>query len=189
MPAGRPAFFDTPEQLEKAVAEYFEYIKGETKEEEREEEYGPVIIDTRSHAPKDPPKQRPTRKVKDVIVVREPEPPTITGLALHLGFASRQSFYDYEERGEYSYIIKNARLRVEKGYELRLHGNNPTGSIFALKNMGWSDKQEIEQKTTMEDKRRDLSKLSNEDLDTLERIYSKLESEGNQDREGTAESI
>jgi hypothetical protein len=173
MSAGRPPLFSNPEDLEKAVAEYFEYIKGETKEEEREEEYGPVIIDTRSHAPKDPPKQRPTRKVKDVIVVREPEPPTITGLALHLGFASRQSFYDYEERGEYSYIIKNARLRVEKGYELRLHRNNPTGSIFALKNMGWSDKQEIDQKTTFEDKRLDLSKLTDEELRTLAEIQRK----------------
>jgi hypothetical protein len=92
---------------------------------------------------------------------------------LHLGFASRQSFYDYEERGEYSYIIKNARLRVEKGYELRLHGNNPTGSIFALKNMGWSDKQEIDQKTTFEDKRLDLSKLTDEELRTLAEIQRK----------------
>lgn len=70
---------------------------------------------------------------------------TITGLALSLGFESRQSFYDYEERGEFSYIIKRSRLFVENAYELKLSGNNATGSIFALKNMGWKDKTEVEQ--------------------------------------------
>lgn len=67
---------------------------------------------------------------------------TITGLALFLGFESRQSIYDYEKDGTFSYIIKNARLRVEEGYEERLHGAMPTGAIFALKNMGWKDKVE-----------------------------------------------
>jgi hypothetical protein len=70
--------------------------------------------------------------------------PTITGLALYLGFESRQSFYDYEKKGEFSYTIKKARLRVENVYEQNLHSNNPSGSIFALKNFGWTDKQEIE---------------------------------------------
>lgn len=72
---------------------------------------------------------------------------TITGLALYLGFASRQSFYDYEKDGEFSYCIKRARLRIESIYESALHGTSPTGAIFALKNFGWSDKQEIDQKT------------------------------------------
>lgn len=70
---------------------------------------------------------------------------TITGLALFLGFESRQSFYDYEEKPDFTYIIKVARLRVENQYELRLNNNpSPTGAIFALKNMGWKDKQETE---------------------------------------------
>lgn len=69
---------------------------------------------------------------------------TISGLAYFLGFESRQSFYDYEERGEFSYIIKRARLRIEANYEENLQMNTPSGSIFALKNMGWSDKQELE---------------------------------------------
>lgn len=166
MSAGQPPLFSNPEDLEKAVLSYFEYIKGETKEIEitdNEEKlrrakasgYTSFTVETKME------------------VVREPEPPTITGLALYLGFASRQSLYDYEKRGEYSYIIKNARLRVEKGYELRLHGNNPTGSIFALKNMGWYDKQEIDQKTTIEDKRLDLSKLTDEELRTLAEIQRK----------------
>jgi hypothetical protein len=73
------------------------------------------------------------------------EPATVTGLALHIGFESRQSIYDYEEDGEFSYIIKNARLRVECEYEKRLTtAQSPTGAIFALKNMGWKDKTEQE---------------------------------------------
>jgi len=71
------------------------------------------------------------------------DPATVTGLALHIGFESRQSIYDYEEDGQFSYIIKNARLRVECEYEKRLStAQSPTGAIFALKNMGWKDRTE-----------------------------------------------
>lgn len=73
---------------------------------------------------------------------------TISGLAYYLGFESRQSFYDYEERGVFSYIIKRARLRIEANYEENLQMGTPSGSIFALKNMGWSDKQEVEHSGT-----------------------------------------
>jgi len=69
---------------------------------------------------------------------------TITGLIIFCGFCDRQSFYDYEKKNEFSHIIKRARAKVAQAYENNLHGTSPTGSIFALKNMGWSDKQEIE---------------------------------------------
>lgn len=72
------------------------------------------------------------------------EPATVTGLALFLGFADRQSLYDYSEKPEFSCIIKRARTRVECEYEKRLSGNNATGAIFALKNMGWRDKTEVD---------------------------------------------
>jgi hypothetical protein len=69
---------------------------------------------------------------------------TITGLAYYLGFESRQSIYDYKEKPEFTYILKRATLWIESQYELKLSGNAVTGSIFALKNMGWKDKQETE---------------------------------------------
>jgi hypothetical protein len=72
-------------------------------------------------------------------------PNTITGLAYYLGFADRQSLNDYQERPEYSFIIKRARARVEMAYEEKLSSNTVTGAIFALKNMGWKDKTEIDQ--------------------------------------------
>ncbi len=76
---------------------------------------------------------------------------TITGLCYHLGFECRQSFYDYEKREGFSYTIKRARLLIEHDYELELKlGNNNSGNIFALKNFGWKDKQEIESTNTHE---------------------------------------
>ena len=65
---------------------------------------------------------------------------TITGLALFLGFCSRKSLYEYEKKEEFRYIIKNAMLVVENSYESK--GTN--FDIFALKNMGWTDRQEID---------------------------------------------
>lgn len=69
---------------------------------------------------------------------------TVTGLAMWLGFCDRQSLYDYEKREGYSCIVKEARLAVENDYELALRTQSVTGAIFALKNMGWKDKAEIE---------------------------------------------
>ena len=68
---------------------------------------------------------------------------TMTGLALALGFSTRASIYDYERMPEYSYTIKRAKMIVEQSYELTLRTQYSSGSIFALKNMGWTDKQEI----------------------------------------------
>lgn len=109
---GRPPHFETSEQLQSKVEEYFA----------------------------DPPKREfyvNEQKVEVPVI-------TITGLAYHLGFESRQSIYDYEKRGDFSYIIKRARLRVEQAYEENLKFQNATGSIFALKNMGWDDRQQVD---------------------------------------------
>ena len=74
----------------------------------------------------------------------ESNPVTITGLILYCGFCSRQSFYDLEAKEEFTYGIKKARLRVTNHYEGLLQGNSVAGPIFALKNLGWSDRQEID---------------------------------------------
>jgi len=68
---------------------------------------------------------------------------TITGLCLFCGFESRQSFYAYEKKKEFTYIIKRARLAIENMYEQQLFSNIHGGAIFALKNMGWEDKHDI----------------------------------------------
>jgi hypothetical protein len=48
----------------------------------------------------------------DAYFALNPERPTVTGLALHLGFHSRKSFYNYEERPEFSQPIKNALNKI-----------------------------------------------------------------------------
>ena len=70
--------------------------------------------------------------------------PSITGIAYFLGFECRASFYDYERKPEFSYLIKRARLAVENFYEQSLiDARNAAGPIFALKNFGWVDEQQI----------------------------------------------
>lgn len=71
------------------------------------------------------------------------ERPTITGMALYLGFCSRQSMYEYKEKKDFSYIIKRATMVIESTYERMLTEKNATGCIFALKNMGWKDERDI----------------------------------------------
>lgn len=106
---GRPALFNSPEELQKAIDRYFE--------------------------------NPPLRIASTGGVAIEVPFVSVTGLVLACGFADRQSFYDYEKREGYSCIIKRARLMVENEYEYMLQKGQPTGAIFALKNMGWSDGQ------------------------------------------------
>lgn len=117
--SGRPPIYKTPAKMAAKILDYLEYIEGEKakiKDEETDED--------------------------EEVWVRYPEPITITGICLFLGFSSRQSFYDYEEREEFSYLIKKIRLLVENRYEKALGTKEVTGAIFALKNMGWKDKVE-----------------------------------------------
>jgi len=78
----------------------------------------------------------------DAYFALNPERPTVTGLALELGFTDRRSFYDYKDREEFSHTIKKAVLRIESMHEANLYNGASTGSIFWLKNREWSDKQE-----------------------------------------------
>jgi hypothetical protein len=76
------------------------------------------------------------------------EKPTITGMILFLGFCDRRSFYDYEKTSPFSHAVKRARLMIENHYEKLIQTQSNAGSIFALKNMGWVDKTEVEQTIT-----------------------------------------
>ena len=88
-----------------------------------------------------------------VIVKGEPyykqEPPTKSGLALYLGFADRQSLYDYEKKRGFTCIIKRAKLALSEHHEKGLDKDKCTGHIFWLKCNGskdpvneWNDKAE-----------------------------------------------
>lgn len=75
----------------------------------------------------------------------KPQPKSVCGLALSLGFVDRQSIYDYEKRPQFSCIIKRALLQVECSYEIMAAtSKTAAGPIFILKNMGWKDRIEQE---------------------------------------------
>ncbi len=70
------------------------------------------------------------------------EPVTITGLALALG-TYRDLLCNYEERDEFYDTIRTAKQRVEHYAEKQLYNGPATGPIFALKNHGWKDTQDL----------------------------------------------
>ena len=77
-------------------------------------------------------------------------PITITGLALALDTSREVLMYVERGTGPYSNpafsdAIKRAKLRCQNYAENHLFsGKNPAAGIFALKNYGWSDRQEVE---------------------------------------------
>ena len=118
MPAGRPPKYKTPEEMQVAIDAYFDDCPDKTQ----------CIVGG------------------EVGVIEVPCP-TITGLALYLGFCDRCSMYDYQNNPEFSHTIKEARSRMELEYEKDLrYGKNTSGSIFALKNFGWTDRQQVDMK-------------------------------------------
>ena len=82
------------------------------------------------------------------------EEQTITGLALHLE-TYRKVLMEYEtgkydehfnDKIDFSNTIKRAKDRIANGYEKRCIKRGNAGDIFALKNFGWKDKQEVDMK-------------------------------------------
>lgn len=108
----------------KRIDRYFELLRGEYHMEE---------TSAKSTKDKDGPSKQ---KIWD----REPEPPTLCGLALFLGFNSRHEFEAYERNGEFAAEVKRGRLMIEAEYEKKLHYQSPTGAIFALKSLGWTER-------------------------------------------------
>lgn len=76
------------------------------------------------------------------------KPPTVTGLALHIGFTSRRSLLNYEGYGpEYKRIIRMAKLYIENTIEEgSLTGQlNSKSCQFNLKNnYDWKEKTELD---------------------------------------------
>lgn len=122
---GRPLAYKTPGELQKAVDKYFNSCQAQAKDKDGNLEYGkdgePIYIFIK--------------------------PLTITGLALSLGFTSRQSLLNYQERVDFVDIITRAKLQIEdylatasmdnkafQGCKLNLTAN------FG----GYADKQEVD---------------------------------------------
>jgi len=126
---GRPLIYESTQENFDKVTElcesFFDYIKGEYHTEEQEYEEG---------------------KFRDLIITdRSPEPPTVTGLTLHLGFESKDTLYSYAKKDGFSYPIKRALTKIEQYHEkATAYGDKCTGNIFILKNFNWKDSQNVE---------------------------------------------
>jgi hypothetical protein len=77
---------------------------------------------------------------------------TIEGAALYLGFASRQSMYDYEKlSSEFSYTVNRFRLFLTNWNAKKLYwGQTFSGAQFWLRNNGgYSDESTVNQNQTV----------------------------------------
>lgn len=125
-PVGRPPKFESAEQMQGLIDEYFKKCEGEPLLNDEGlpivDKYGqPVILGAR--------------------------PPTITGLALALGFNCRLSLLNYEGKQEFVNTVKRAKARVEEYAETRLFDRDgANGAKFSLANNfdGWREKQSME---------------------------------------------
>ena len=123
---GRPPMYKTKEEIQEKIDKYFEECKGTPLLNED----GTVAINKHG---------------EPILVDRKPL--TITGLALALGFNSRQALLNYQGKKEFNDTITRAKAKVEQYAEERLfdkEGSN--GAKFSLANNfeGWKEKQQIE---------------------------------------------
>lgn len=123
---GRPPMYKTPEEMQAKIDAYFDSCYGEYVTDDE----GNLMTDKNGHP-----------------VMTKPRPLTITGLALALGFTTRQSLLNYEGDPAFLDTIKKAKSRIEQYAEERLFDKDGvSGAKFNLSNnfKGWSEKQQID---------------------------------------------
>ena len=80
-------------------------------------------------------------------MILDPEPYTMSGLTLALGFCEVKALHDYEKKPEFGYLIKNARTRIQKQDEVTMKEGrikNLAGIIFLSKvRYGWNETQNV----------------------------------------------
>lgn len=124
--AGRKRLFSSKKKLEEKINEYFKKCEGEVLKDKD----GDPIYD----------------KYGNPVIIGQ-KPPTVTGLALALGFKSRQSLLNYQDTEEFFDTITRAKMVIEEYNEMRLYDREGVnGAKFNLINnfKGWSDKSELE---------------------------------------------
>ena len=123
---GSPPMYKTPEEMQKVIDKYFDDCDGAYITDNE----GNLMTDKLGHP-----------------VKTKPRPYTITGLALALGFTSRQALLNYEGKSEFVDTVRKAKARVEQYAEERLFDRDgANGAKFNLSNnfKGWSEKQQID---------------------------------------------
>lgn len=122
MPGGAPRKWRSVSAMQKAIDAYFEQCEGE-----------PLIIDGEQQ-----------RDKYGVPIVINAKPPTVTGLALALGFTGRQALLDYQARPEFADTVTRAKARCEEYAERHLYDKDgANGAKFSLGcNFGWNSGSE-----------------------------------------------
>lgn len=140
---GRPLTYKTAKELEEKIEQYFESCKGEVLKDKK----GDIIF----------------TKYGDPIILNA-KPPTITGLALFLGLASRQALLNYQGRKQFNDTITRAKSRVEEFAESKLYDRNGcSGAKFNLINnfKGWSEKPQNDDDSNKESMNQALINIAN----------------------------
>ena len=106
--------FNSPEEMQEKIDAYFADCKGEAVTDK----YGEPILNKYGEP-----------------VILGAKPLTVTGLALALGFTTRQALLNYQARGEFRQIIETAKLKIENYAEMRLYDKDGcNGARFNLQN-------------------------------------------------------
>ena len=121
----RPLKYKTVDELQAAIDQYFKDCEGE-----------PLVDDDGNAI---------TDKHGNPIIVGA-KPPTVTGLALALGFASRQALLNYQGKKQFNDTITRAKSRCEEYAESRLFDRDgANGAQFSLKyNFRWDAQKDAE---------------------------------------------
>lgn len=123
---GRPPKYRSAKSMQKVIDKYFQSCESKPLLDQN----GNVLTDKHG---------------KPVIIPGPP--PTVTGLALALGFTNRQSLLNYQEKDEFFDTITRAKARVEQYAEERLFDKDgANGAKFSLANnfSGWKEKTQLE---------------------------------------------
>ena len=119
---GRPPKYKKKEEIEGLIEKYFKECEGK-----------PYIMDD----------GEPLRDKNGDVILLGAKPPTMTGLALAIGFNSRQSLLNYQGKPEFMDSITRAKAKVEEYAESRLYDRDGAkGAEFSLKyNFKWAQEE------------------------------------------------
>lgn len=116
---GRPPIYKTANEIEEKIDAYFKECEGEILKDDN----GKTVLN----------------KFGNPVVINR-KPPTVTGLALALGFTSRLDLLRYQGKEEFCNTITRAKSMVEQYAEERLFDRDGSnGAQFSLRNnfKGW----------------------------------------------------
>lgn len=118
--AGAKPKYKTPEAMQEVIDRYFKACEGELLRDGE----GELIFDKWGHP----------------ITINE-KPPTVTGLALALGFNTRQTLLNYQSKPAFIDTVTRAKARCEEYAEQRLYDRDgQRGAEFSLRcNFRWRD--------------------------------------------------